>query len=178
MWSEVISSDWIKWIRPLSAHFIIFIIFFEKSTQQYELTFNEVLTLSLVLSMGSVKHDVKEPTWQCYFYLYSQTCVLCEQRPLMFHMYVTGWWFGQTKIGLEMQDFVQKIQVGSLELEKGLKRWVSGAEMWPEKGGLQGGTSPYHLPMLVPPPQLTASLTKSSMFCAPAQQYQQCFKII
>ena len=46
-----------------------------------------------------------------------------------------------------MQDFFQKIEVGSLELEKGLKRQVSGAKMWPKKGGLEGGTSQYHLPM-------------------------------
>ena len=30
-----------------------------------------------------------------------------------------------------MHNFLfQKIEVGSLELEKGLKRWVSGAKMW------------------------------------------------
>ena len=41
----------------------------------------------------------------------------------------------------------KKIEVGSLKLEKGLKRWVSGAKMLPEKGCLEGGTSPYHLLM-------------------------------
>ena len=40
-----------------------------------------------------------------------------------------------------MQDFLKKMEVGSLELEKGLKRWVSGAKMWPEKRGLEGSTS-------------------------------------
>ena len=36
---------------------------------------------------------------------------------------------------------LKKMEVGSLELEKDLKRWVSGAKMWPEKGGLEGSTS-------------------------------------
>ena len=36
---------------------------------------------------------------------------------------------------------------GAMELEKGLKWWVSEAKKWPEKGGLEGGTSPYYLPM-------------------------------
>ena len=31
------------------------------------------------------------------------------------------------KIGLEMQDFFPKMELGSVKLEKGLKRWVSGA---------------------------------------------------
>ena len=40
------------------------------------------------------------------------------------------------------------MEVGSLELKKGVKRWVSGYEMWLEKGvGLEDGTFPYHLPM-------------------------------
>ena len=43
--------------------------------------------------------------------------------------------------------FLQKMKVGSQELEKGLKKWLSRAKMWPEKEGLEGGTSPYHLPM-------------------------------
>ena len=34
-----------------------------------------------------------------------------------------------------------------MELEKGLKWWASEAKKWPEKGGLEGGTSPYYLPM-------------------------------
>ena len=53
-----------------------------------------------------------------------------------------------------MQDCFFLIQVGAPEREKGLKRWVSGTDIWPEKGGLEGGTSPYHLPMWVPPPQV------------------------
>ena len=48
------------------------------------------------------------------------------------------------KIGLEMQD-LKKVE--SLELEKFLKRWVFRAEMWPEKGDLDGGTPLYDLPM-------------------------------
>ena len=34
------------------------------------------------------------------------------------------------KIGFEMQDFFQEIQVGFLGLENGLKKWVSGAKKW------------------------------------------------
>ena len=48
------------------------------------------------------------------------------------------------KIGIEMQDFFKKIKVRSLEWEKGLKRWVSRAKIWPEKGGLEGSTYLYH----------------------------------
>ena len=56
-------------------------------------------------------------------------------------------WSKLANIGLEMQDVKKKIEVGSLEPEKGLKMWVSGAKMQPEKGGLKGSTSLYHLPM-------------------------------
>ena len=51
------------------------------------------------------------------------------------------------KIGLEMQDFFKKMKVGLLELEKGLKRWISRAKMCPETGGFEGSTSLYQLPM-------------------------------
>ena len=42
--------------------------------------------------------------------------------------------------------FFFKIEVESLELEKGWKKLVFRAEKRPEKVGLEGGTSPYHLP--------------------------------
>ena len=45
-----------------------------------------------------------------------------------------------------MQD-LKKNPSGVSGAEKGLKRWGSRAKIWPEKGGLEGGTSPYHLPM-------------------------------
>ena len=44
-------------------------------------------------------------------------------------------------------QYEKKIEVGSLELEKGLKLWVSGVNKWPEKGDLEGGTYPFYLPM-------------------------------
>ena len=34
----------------------------------------------------------------------------------------------------------------------GLKWWVSEAKKWPEKGGLEGGTSPYYLSKMSAPP--------------------------
>ena len=51
------------------------------------------------------------------------------------------------KLVLKRQDFFQKLEVGSLELVKGLKEWVSGAKKWPEMKTLEGRTSPYYLPM-------------------------------
>ena len=45
--------------------------------------------------------------------------------------------------GAEFSHYLQKcvlnMQVGSLELEKCLKEWVSGAKKWPDKRGLEGG---------------------------------------
>ena len=38
---------------------------------------------------------------------------------------------------LKCKIFFQKIEVGSLELENGLKKRVSGAKKWPEKGVLK-----------------------------------------
>ena len=52
----------------------------------------------------------------------------------------------EQKLGLKMQN-VSKIEVRFLKLERGLKWWVSRAKKWPEKGSLEGGTSPYYLPM-------------------------------
>ena len=52
-----------------------------------------------------------------------------------------------------MQDF-SKNPNGSPEREKGLKRWVSGAKIWPEKGGSWG----QHVPA---PPSNVKSLTST-----------------
>ena len=43
----------------------------------------------------------------------------------------------QWKLGLKMHFFLffQKMEVGSFELEKGLKWWVSGVKKWSEKEG-------------------------------------------
>ena len=49
----------------------------------------------------------------------------------------------QQKLVLKCEIF-KKMQVGSLEREKCLKRWVSGAKIWSEKGDLE---VPYHFPM-------------------------------
>ena len=61
------------------------------------------------------------------------------------------WVSGAEKLGFKMQNF-RKIEVGSLELEKGLKWWVSGP-----KNGLKRGSWGWHIPVLpsnvsVPPP--------------------------
>ena len=56
-----------------------------------------------------------------------------------------------SKVGLWSFFFLQKIEVGSLELEQGLKKWVSRAKTWTEKAlGLKGDTSPYHLNVNTP----------------------------
>ena len=43
---------------------------------------------------------------------------------------------------LKCKFFFKKIEVGSLEVQKGSKSWVSGAKMWPEKKG--GAYYPTH----------------------------------
>ena len=40
--------------------------------------------------------------------------------------------------------FFKKMEVGSLELKEGMKRWISRAKMWLEKEGLEGSTSLKH----------------------------------
>ena len=42
--------------------------------------------------------------------------------------------------------------MGTLELEKGLKRLVSGVKMWPEKRGLEGQHIPISPSISTPPP--------------------------
>ena len=51
------------------------------------------------------------------------------------------------QIGFENARIFQKIELGSLGLEKGLKKSLSGAKNGAEKGGLEGCTSMHHLPM-------------------------------
>ena len=52
-----------------------------------------------------------------------------------------------SKIGSRNAGFFHKMEVGSLEPEKDLKRWISGSNIWPKMRGLEDGTSTYHLPM-------------------------------
>ena len=76
--------------------------------------------------------------------LWNKFLLKCVSQELKFNQ-------NQWKLDFKKQTF-PKIEVRSLELQKSLKWWVSGAKKLPEKGGLEGGTSPYYLLMWVHPP--------------------------